>query len=125
MGYHMLIFARSDADVPVAELQECLDDNGIDAKFEVCVGKPNHWTQIELMHPNDRAISLIEKVTGKRARSWLKSEIENLAETEPATAARWLEAYLSRTKAIYDFQILSGTDIDDGWEAVWTTQEKI
>lgn len=43
----------------------------------------------------------------------------------PESAARWLERYLPRVKAIYAFQLLSGADFQGGWAAVHALQSCI
>ena len=51
--------------------------------------------------------------------------IDEVADLEPESAARWLTAYLPTVKVIYCFQLLSGTDVGDGWEAVHAVQGEL
>ena len=34
---------------------------------------------------------------------------------QPESALKWLQDYLPAVKVIYALQLLSGTDVDDGW----------
>jgi hypothetical protein len=57
----------------------------------------------------------------------LEEFIEEVQLHKPEAAAVWLRDYLRTVKVIYAFQLLSGTEINDGWavlhrvySAVWT-----
>ena len=41
--------------------------------------------------------------------------MEEVADCKPESAARWLQQYLPSVKVIYAFQLLNGTDVEDGW----------
>jgi hypothetical protein len=44
---------------------------------------------------------------------------------KPASAARWLSEFLPRVRVIYALQLLSGTDVADGWTGVRTIQGRL
>jgi hypothetical protein len=41
--------------------------------------------------------------------------MDEVAGTRPINAAVWLKNYLSKVKVIYAFQLLEGTDVENGW----------
>lgn len=44
------------------------------------------------------------------------------SEAEPASAARWLEAWLPRVRTIYAIRILSGSEAPGGWDLIRAVQ---
>jgi hypothetical protein len=126
MGYWMHVYAQSDEPVVFKDLRKrLLDDYEFDVKLEVSGGREKNWTQLHLTHPDDWGIALIEKepVAQKKYAGYLEEAIEEVRHTQPLSAVRWLERELPKTKVIYAFQILSGTDRDEGWNAVWAVQD--
>jgi hypothetical protein len=55
----------------------------------------------------------------------LEEFISEVDDYQPASAAQWLKEYLPRVRVIYALQLLSGTDVDDGWDSVHTIQGAI
>ncbi len=45
----------------------------------------------------------------------LEEFIDEVGRYKPESAAVWLQQFLPCVKVIYAFQLLSGTDVDDGW----------
>jgi hypothetical protein len=41
--------------------------------------------------------------------------MDEVSDCKPESAATWLRQYLPRVQVIYAFQLLSGTDVEDGW----------
>src|SRR5437773_2715170 len=126
MGYWMHVYAQSDEPVVFKDLRKMLvDDREYDVKLEVSGGREKNWTQLYLTHPDDWGIAAIEKklLAQKKNAVYLEEAIGELSYTQPLSAVRWLERELAKTKVIYTFQILSGTDRDDGWDSVWAIQD--
>jgi hypothetical protein len=51
--------------------------------------------------------------------------VDEVQDAQPASASKWLAEYLPSVAVIYAFQLLSGTDIKDGWNAVHALQSYI
>ncbi|HEY9139295.1 MAG TPA: hypothetical protein VIN93_00290 [Bryobacteraceae bacterium] len=63
---------------------------------------------------------------GELGAEELQEFIDEVAIHSPQSAATWLQSYLPSVKVIYAFQLLNGTDVNDGWtplhrvyDAVW------
>ena len=50
---------------------------------------------------------------------------EDVAECKPANAARWLLDYFPQIQDIYTFQVLSGSDYENGWEILGAVKDHI
>src|SRR5215467_4080475 len=125
MGYYIRVLAESDAVVPVSDLRACLQDEGIDVILEV---DDERWMQLDLSHPDGHHIAVIERNPvrpGQLGAHEIAEFIEDVADLEPESAARWLENYLPTVKVIYCFQLLSGTETGRGWDAVHAIQGKL
>lgn len=129
MSYRMRVYALSDDSIPVSQLQARLQDEGIEATFEVDPGDENCWTAIILTHKdNAEPIASIDREL-VLPDSLADQEIEELFfdrdPIKPPSARRYLEGFLQRVKAAYIFQILNGADRADGWEAIHTVQGQL
>jgi hypothetical protein len=64
---------------------------------------------------------LIERnpvVEGQLGADELSEFLEEVAHYKPKSASDWLRDYLPSIKVIYAFQLLDGTDVDDGWTSL-------
>lgn len=121
MAYYIRILAESEAIIPAGKLRARLQEDGVDAVLEITDGSDHNWTVLELHHGDGASIAVIERNLvrpGELGADEITEFIEEVADLQPASAARWLERYLPAVKAIYAFQLLSGTDVGDGWKAV-------
>lgn len=76
--------------------------------------------RIVLTHESGQEIAVIEKnptVDGLGADE-LQEFIEEVAHYEPKSAASWLQDFLPTVKVIYAFQLMNGTDVNDGWTSL-------
>jgi hypothetical protein len=64
-------------------------------------------------------------IPGQLGADEIAEFLAELVSDRPVSAARWLTQYLPRVKTIYAFQLLSGTDTNDGWSAVHALQGRI
>jgi len=121
MAYYVRVLAESDAVVPAGKLRARLRRESIDAVLEVADGSDDEWVVLELRHGDGDHIAVIERNPvrpGELGADEIAEFIEEVADLQPTSAARWLAQYLTTVKAIYAFQILSGVDDGDGWKAV-------
>jgi len=122
MGYYVRVLALDAAPVRVADLKDCLP-SGLELTIES--GQENAWTELILTHKDGPDIALVERnevATGELGEEEIREFMEQIAGQKPATAASWLANFLPRISVIYAFQLLSGTDVRDGWKGVHALQ---
>ncbi len=91
-------------------------------------GADHDWTQVILAHKDGEEIADIER--NAASSNGLVSEeieefLEEIADCKPASAAAWLAEYLKTVKTIYAFQLLSGTDVKNGWDILGKVKDSI
>jgi hypothetical protein len=126
MGYYIRVLGRNLANVPVQELREV----ALPAMVDVTEGSGDTWEQFTLKHRSGQEIAVIERnpvVEGELGADELQELLDEVPHHKPDSAAAWLQKYLPTVKVIYPFQLLSGTDVDDGWtplnrlyRAIWS-----
>jgi hypothetical protein len=91
-------------------------------------GTDDDWTQVILAHEDGPEIADIERNSAS-SNDLVSEEIgeflEELADCKPASAAAWLAEYLPTVKTIYAFQLLSGTDVKNGWEILGKAKDSL
>ncbi len=122
MGYYIRVLAESDRKAPLQEIRTVLGP-----KFELVVeeGDEQDWRQLLLKHVDGPEIALIERdpvQPGELGEEEIAEQMEELGHYQPKSAAEWLQNYLPKVKVVYTMQVLSGTDVNDGWAAVHRTQ---
>jgi hypothetical protein len=125
MGYYIRVLGRNLATIPVQELRKV----ALPAVVDVTEGSGESWEQLILKHESGQEIAAVERnpvVDGKLGAKELQEFLDELPHCRPDSAAAWLQNYLPTVKVIYAFQLLSGTDVDDGWtpfhrlyQAIW------
>ena len=81
-------------------------------------GDTEDWTELVLGHPSGAEIAFIERnivVDGELGAEEIQEFLEEIAICKPESGAEWLREFLPAVKVIYAFQLLDGTDVDDGW----------
>lgn len=114
MGYYIRVLGTSLANVPLQELRE----RASPALIEADESADDMWKQLVLKHASGPEIAVIEKnpvAEGERGGEELKEFLDEIPLHQPAPAVVWLQDYLPTVKVIYAFQLLSGTDVNDGW----------
>ena len=125
MGYYIRVLGKNLDNIPVQQLREVTQPSVL----TISEGDENAWEQLALAHKSGQAIAVVEKnpvVEGQLGADELREFIDEVAHFKPASAVAWLQQYLPTVRVIYAFQLLSGTDVDDGWtplhrlhSAVW------
>jgi hypothetical protein len=114
MGYYIRVLGTSPNAIPVEELRE----SARPALIEVEKRDGETWEHLLLKHESGLEIATIEKnlvVPGELGADELSEFLEKVPLLKPESAALWLREYLPAVKVIYAFQLLSGTDSNDGW----------
>jgi hypothetical protein len=125
VGYYIRVLGTSLANIPLQQLRE----RASPALIEVDESTGEMWEQLTLKHESGPEIAVVEKnpvAEGELGAEELKEFLDEVPFHRPNSAAVWLTNYLPTVKVIYAFQLLSGTDVDDGWtplhgvyNAVW------
>jgi hypothetical protein len=79
------------------------------------------WTELVLQHADGDEIAILERnpvVEGELGADELEEFLEEVADLKPASAVAWLQSFLPRVKTIYSFQVLEGTERNDGWQVL-------
>ena len=128
MGYRIRVLGTKEERPDIEHLRAALHESKNNAVLTVEAGEAESWKQLILTHPQGPEIALIEcdpVVDGELGKEELEEFIAEVENYQPATGARWLKEYLPRIKVIYALQLLSGTEVGDGWDAVHTVQSAI
>jgi hypothetical protein len=115
MGYRIRILGRTMTPVSLSLLRQAAEP----AELEADDGAQDEWQSLILKHETGLPIAFIEKnpvERGELGGEELKEFIEEVSYYKPASAATWLREYLPSVKVIYSFQLLSGTEVADGFE---------
>ncbi len=128
MGYYIRILSPSECVPSVARLEAALAGDKLAATLTIDEGTEEDWTQILLSHDDGSEIAVIER-NATSSNDLVAAEIEEFLEEvvdcKPSTAASWLAVYLPKTKTIYAFQLLHGTDHKNGWEILGKVKDSI
>jgi len=120
MGYYIRVLGRNDVPIAVARLRACLP---LDPKVEIHEENSNQegWSQLILRHIGGPDIALVERnpvIPGELGADEIGEFVDEVQDALPASAAKWLTRYFPSVTVIYAFQLLSGTDVNNGWSAV-------
>jgi hypothetical protein len=124
MGYYICVLGKKLANIPPEELQQVSRPAVLHTEEE-----SDSWEQLTVAHKSGQEIAVIEKnrvVEGQLGAGELQEFIDEIPDYKPESAATWVQQYLPGVKVIYAFQLLNGTDVEDGWtplhrlyNAVW------
>jgi len=127
MGYYIRVLAVNSALPTDEELRSCLPGTS-SAELVVESAGDDGWSQLVLRHRDGPEIALIERnvvAADELGSAEIAEFIEEVKGEKPESTARWLEQFLPRVKVIYAFQLLGGTEVDDGWAAVHAVQSRM
>lgn len=118
MGYYVRVLGLKTAIPALNELRSCLPPG---QGLRVESGEESDWSQLILAHKTGQEIAMVERnavIPGELGEEELNEFIENVRGEKPESAAQWLLQYLPRVKVIYAFQLLSGTEVNNGWDGL-------
>lgn len=128
MGHYIRILTPSETGPSIARIRAALSSNAPLGQLEVEAGPDEGWTQISVVHESGEVVADIERNSasdGDLIAEEIEEFREEIKDCEPASAAAWLADYLTNIKTIYAFQLLSGTEADQGWEILGTVKDSI
>jgi hypothetical protein len=81
-------------------------------------GSSDEWHQLLLHHSDGSEIAVIERHSSRSDS--LSEEIDEfldeIGDCQPTSSVEWLRTYLPRVRTIYSHQILSGVELNRGWD---------
>jgi hypothetical protein len=127
MGYYIRVLGTTDVPLPIDTLRTCLP---VDFGVELSGRGSNQavWLESTLRHKDGTEIAIIERnpvIPGELGADEIGEFVNEVGNAQPASASKWLLHYLPKVAVIYAFQLLSGTDIKGGWNAVHALQSYI
>lgn len=128
MGYYVRVLSTSAECIPLDELRSALESEKHSAELTADEGETTNWEQLILSHRDGTAIAMIERnpvADGSLGADELAEFAEEVADCKPATGAQWLLEFFKRVQCIYAFQVLSGTEHENGWEILDTVKNAI
>jgi len=128
MPYYIRVLAEKVERIPLQVLTGNLRKEKLDVTLVVEAGTEEAWDSLLLAHLDGSEIAVIERnpvESSGLGKEELEEFIAEMEDARPRSAANWLKAYLPNIRAIYAFQLLSGTDKDKGFEAVWAVQGEL
>jgi hypothetical protein len=114
MGYYIRILGTRLTNIPLRDLQEV----ALPAVLDLSEGNSDAWEELTLKHTFGDEIAIIEKnpvSLGGLGAEELQEFLDEVPHYKPDSAVVWLQKYFLTVKVIYAFQLLNGTDVDDGW----------
>ena len=127
MGYYIRLLSPYDALPAYLQLIERLSSFD-SVTLTVEDGEEGDWKQLLVAHVDGTPIASVERNlvrAGELGEEEIAEFLEEIEGCEPASAVAWLRDYLANVKCIYAFQILSGTETNDGWSAVYAVRSAI
>jgi hypothetical protein len=113
MGYRIRILGKELTSVPLDVLQEAANPAVLEGDGD------DDWHALILKHSSGVPIAFIEKnlvKDGELGGEELKQFSREMSYHKPDSAGSWLKEYFPRVKVIYSFQLLSGTELDRGFD---------
>lgn len=113
MGYYIRVLGKKLDNIPVEVLREAAEPAAMHVNRD-----DTAWQHLTLTHKSGVEIAIVEKNLvheGQLGSDEIREFIDEVPLYKPESAVMWLQKYLPTVKVIYAFQLLSGTDVDDGW----------
>ena len=128
MAYYIRILSPSENVPPLATIRTSLEREKLPCTVTLDSGADDDWTQAVLAHNGGPEIASIERNSAS-SNDLVSEEIDEfmdeITDCKPASAAAWLAEYLPTVKTIYAFQLLSGTDVKNGWNILGTVKNLV
>lgn len=120
MAYYIRVLALKDETISLKEIKDLISESERSIKIEVKDGSPDKWKQILLKQDEELPVAVVERnpTNEELGKEEIQEFLEEIEDYKPNSAEKWLKSFLPKVKVIYAFQILSGADEGDGWEAI-------
>ncbi len=128
MSYYIRVLSPTERVPDLQILQSALKESGVTATLAVEDEGEDGWSQLVLAHADGAEIAIIER-NAASSDELFAEEMEEFAEEIddclPVSARLWLLDYFPRVRTIYAFQLLDGTDHNNGWDALGAVQSAL
>lgn len=120
MGYYIRVLALKDELISFQEIKDHISESKLSINIEVEDGNDTHWNQLLLKHDEELPVAVVERnpTNEELGEEEIQEFIEEIEDHKPNSAVKWLTSFLPKVKVVYAFQVLSGADEGDGWEAI-------
>jgi hypothetical protein len=127
VGYYIRILSPSEKVPSIAQIRTALAKEKLAGTLTVESGGDDEWTQVILAHKDGPEIANIERNASSNdlVSEEIEEFLEEIIDCKPPSAAGWLADYLPTVKTIYAFQLLSGTDEENGWDILGKVKDSI
>jgi hypothetical protein len=128
VGYYIRVLGTHREQPDLGSLSDSLRRANSQAVLQSEEAEKDAWKQLVLKHPDGPEIAIIEcnpVIERELGQEELEEFASEVGHYQPASGAKWLKEYFAQVKVIYALQLLSGTDVDDGWTAVHAVQGAI
>lgn len=128
MAYYIRILSPSERVPSIAGIETALSSAKLAATLTVEAGTDDDWTQLVLAHEAGPEVADIGRNCASSTdlvAAEIDEFLEEIADCKPASAAAWLAEYLPTVKTIYAFQLLRGTDFENGWDILGNVKDFI
>lgn len=116
MGYYVRVLALRDTEIQLQTLRAPLPKD-----MELVAEEEAGWSQLLLRHVRGPDIALVNRdvvAPGELGAEEIQEFLNEIKGQKPQSAVDWLSEFLPRVKVIFAIQVLSGSDIRDGWNGV-------
>ncbi|MCK4257975.1 MAG: hypothetical protein KAX49_03305 [Halanaerobiales bacterium] len=128
MSYFLRLFSKDNEDIPISQLKKSLASANIQTKIRIKERTKNLWNQIEVALLDGDTICRIERLAvlaDTAGEAQIFNFLNEIEDSKPQSAVKWLKKYLSEVKVIYTFEVLDSAEKNNGWDAIETIQDKI
>ena len=115
MAYYLRVLGTQPTSPTLERLSRDLQD----ATLTTQAGEPGAWSELLLLAKDGHEIAVIERhevKPGSLAAAELDEFREALVDTQPASGAAWITAFLGRVRVIHAIHVLGRSDAD--WDAI-------
>ena len=119
MSYNVRLLTTSTKVIPFAKLM--LDVESV----RLVSGMDTSWERIEIFNSEGNLISILERISvspGSPAETKLAELKWSAERSYPVNAREWIIQFLSKTKTIYNFQLLTDNITKDSWPVLGRAQ---
>ena len=120
MGQYVRVLSKQTEAISFQVLKKAMRAARPPVALTIESGSESKWEQLLLAHKDGTPITQIEHslVTPESmAESEIEEFLEEIERERPKSALPWLKQFLKETRSIYVFQVLSGTEKSNGWDA--------
>ena len=125
MPYYTRVLSPASMPVSPALLEDAARAHGAVVTGDL---DQSEWEQLVVTNSEGREVCALERNAvspGSLAEEELVEFQAEVATCRPASAVGWLQEYLKSVRTIYAFQVLSGTEGKNGWEALGAVKDAV